>query len=569
MNVDLHYYLSTLTRYSNAYRNSKGIFFGRSLFVLVTSLFFTAGLHGQECVATGKIVYERWDNVIGNEVQALLDNPRYPDSPNVQELLSSFDIPRNIGDQYAVIVRGYLCAPESGDYNFYVSGDDHAEIWLSSDTDPSNIERLAYHTGWTFEEQWNKYFTQESDVVTLTGGATYYIEGRFKEGGGGDHFSVGWKTPSNSQISIIPGDVLAHLIGDGADPSGLTINPETLILDEGNTSQIVASVAPIDANQTVTWVSEDPSIATVDGGLVTAVSAGVTTITASTANGEFSGTTEVTVTAVTECSAAGVMAMEIYEGIPSIYTDSIYANANYPDNPAATIPLSDSLHYEYDDLDDGDFGAIVRGYICPPETGEYTFWCKGDHNGDLFLSTDSHPENKRRVAYHNWHVKKFNSWFIYPSQKSEPITLVAGRSYYIEAVVKAGITPEAQDPSGDFPFYISVGWTTPGNIPFQPNEVIPLSVLTPFESVSSTSDPAQVENPLSDVMIYPSVTSGMLNVKNAANANIIAYNISGVVVGDYNILSEDEAIYLDAAPGVYFFTVRKGNSVETIKVIKQ
>lgn len=567
--MNLYYHLSACSNCTDYHRKRKGKFSAMPLLILIVSLFMAPNLFGQDCEATGKIIYERWDGVLGNDVQSLLDSPRYPDTPSVQELLTNFDIPRNIGDQYAVIVRGYLCAPESGDYTFYVAGDDHAEIWLSTDTDPANITRLAYHTGWTYEEQWNKYTTQESDAVSLTAGDTYYIEGRFKEGGGGDHFSVGWKTPGTSQISIIPGDVLAHLIGDGEEPTGITIDLEDLILDEGNSRLITASVSPIDANQAVVWASDDPAVATVDGGLVTAVSAGATTISVTTSNGAFVATATVTVTAASGCAPTGSISMELFEGIPSIYTDSIYADPSYPDNPSSIIALTDSLHYEYEDLDNGDFGAVVRGYICAPETGNYTFWCKGDHNGDLFLSTDRHPENKKRIAYHNWHIKKFNSWFIYPSQKSEPIPLIEGRTYYIESVVKAGITPADVDPSGDFPFYLSVGWTTPGNIPFQPNEVIPLSVLSPFGATTSTNDPDDFENALSNVKIYPLVTRDILNVENAANANIVVYNLSGMVVATYNILSENESIHLDAAPGIYFMAVRKGNSVETIKVIKQ
>lgn len=63
--------------------------------------------------------------------------------------------------------------------------------------------------------------------------------------------------------------------------TGITVNPATLSLIEGETGDLVATVSPKDAdNQTVTWESSDKSIATVSNGKVTAVKAGSTTVTA-------------------------------------------------------------------------------------------------------------------------------------------------------------------------------------------------------------------------------------------------------------------------------------------------
>ena len=55
------------------------------------------------------------------------------------------------------------------------------------------------------------------------------------------------------------------------DPAGVSISRETLELAPGQTGQLTATVTPEDAQQTVTWSSEDTNIATVDAnGLVTA-----------------------------------------------------------------------------------------------------------------------------------------------------------------------------------------------------------------------------------------------------------------------------------------------------------
>jgi uncharacterized protein YjdB len=80
--------------------------------------------------------------------------------------------------------------------------------------------------------------------------------------------------------------------------SGLTLNNNTLTLVQGNTAQLTATVFPSNAtNNTVTWSSSNPAVATVDSlGKVTAVAEGSATITVKTVVGNYSATCDVTVT---------------------------------------------------------------------------------------------------------------------------------------------------------------------------------------------------------------------------------------------------------------------------------
>lgn len=83
--------------------------------------------------------------------------------------------------------------------------------------------------------------------------------------------------------------------------SGITLNPDiNLKIEEGNSSKITATVAPSNAtNNSVKWVSSSPDVATVDdGGNVTALKAGSTTITCTAVDGSgVSAVCPVTVTA--------------------------------------------------------------------------------------------------------------------------------------------------------------------------------------------------------------------------------------------------------------------------------
>ena len=79
--------------------------------------------------------------------------------------------------------------------------------------------------------------------------------------------------------------------------TGVTLDQTSLVLVEGETGTLVATVAPANAtNKSVTWSSNKPSVATVSSsGVVTAVSVGTATITVTTSDGGKKATCTVTV----------------------------------------------------------------------------------------------------------------------------------------------------------------------------------------------------------------------------------------------------------------------------------
>ena len=79
--------------------------------------------------------------------------------------------------------------------------------------------------------------------------------------------------------------------------TGVMLSQTELSLVKGATATLSATVVPADAtNKKVTWRSSNTSIATVENGIVTAVSAGNATITVTTEDGNHTATCEVTVT---------------------------------------------------------------------------------------------------------------------------------------------------------------------------------------------------------------------------------------------------------------------------------
>ena len=258
------------------------------------------------CTGSGTILMERYNGITGTSLSDLFGAPNYPSNPDSTSELNRFEIPTNTGDNYGVRVRGYLCAPETGTYYFWVSGDDQSQLNLSMDTMESNVETIASVPQWSSSREWNKFIEQKSQGIPLEAGQTYYIEAFMKEGAGGDNLAVGWRKPSEGDgtvpTEVLPGSVLSPDLEGTIIPvpvTGVEVSPQTLTLTEGETAMLVATVSPVDAdNPSVSWSSGDNSIATVDAnGLVTAISAGTVSITVTTDEGGFTASSMVTVEA--------------------------------------------------------------------------------------------------------------------------------------------------------------------------------------------------------------------------------------------------------------------------------
>ena len=102
-------------------------------------------------------------------------------------------LPYNYSDNYGTLLKGYLKVPETGKFQFNVTGDDDVRLYLSSDHDPVNTSLIAEVDGWTGTTEHYKYPAQSSVEITLSSNTFYYYELHHKEGGGGDHSNIYWK----------------------------------------------------------------------------------------------------------------------------------------------------------------------------------------------------------------------------------------------------------------------------------------------------------------------------------------------------------------------------------------
>jgi len=165
---------------------------------------------GTLCLATGKILYERWNSITGTAVSNLTSSPKYTKAPDITKDLTIFEAPKDVANNYGCRIRGYICAPQTGNYTFWVAGDDNVELWLSTDDTPANKKKIAYHTSWTDSRVWDKLPSQQSAGIFLVQNKKYYVEALMKEADGGDNLAVGWKLPDATLERPIPGSYLSY-----------------------------------------------------------------------------------------------------------------------------------------------------------------------------------------------------------------------------------------------------------------------------------------------------------------------------------------------------------------------
>ena len=117
--------------------------------------------------------------------------------------------------------------------------------------------------------------------------------------------------------------------------TGITLDQTSGTLTEGDTVTLTATVSPDNATyKTVTWETSNSAVATVADGVVTALKAGTATITARTADGNFSATYTLTVAKVQYSVTLNLDNVSIDNSVASVdagssYTATLSVSENY------------------------------------------------------------------------------------------------------------------------------------------------------------------------------------------------------------------------------------------------
>lgn len=197
----------------------------------------------------------------GTTIPDLINNPKYPDSPDQVNYKTTLEGPINTYDNYGTRLTGWLVPPLDGEYVFYFCSDDQGQFSLSPDENPANLVVIAREPGWSAARTWTgpggsgDRGDPPANVSTqmLAAARFYAFEAISKEGGGGDNTGVAWQLPGGTVPIIgtpgIPGPFLYSL----ADPQGASVTitqqpqdavvlyrpagtPQTVLLEDFNAS---------------------------------------------------------------------------------------------------------------------------------------------------------------------------------------------------------------------------------------------------------------------------------------------------------------------------------------------
>ena len=175
-------------------------------------------------IVTGGLRWEVYTNVSGSSVGDLPISPNFPDTPDLTNIITSFEQPVDFADNYGARLSGFLLPTVTGNYTFYISSDDQGVLWLSTNEQPANLRLIAAEPVFNDSRAYINGVIQStrgtppfniSTPIPLQAGQRYYVLALMKEGIFGDNFAVAWQPPGGPAVvngsAPIPGANLAYL----------------------------------------------------------------------------------------------------------------------------------------------------------------------------------------------------------------------------------------------------------------------------------------------------------------------------------------------------------------------
>jgi ferric-dicitrate binding protein FerR (iron transport regulator) len=138
--------------------------------------------------------------------------------PDRVEVLADFAAPPDSSDLFVARLSAWIRPNTTGFYEFWIAGDDRAELWLSPDDQRGSSDRICWTSQWTGPEEWDKSPSQKSALIHLEAGRKYYIQALHSDRMGGDFVAVAWRSPG-ARREPLGNRVLTPFVPEGADPA--------------------------------------------------------------------------------------------------------------------------------------------------------------------------------------------------------------------------------------------------------------------------------------------------------------------------------------------------------------
>ena len=253
-------------------------------------------------------------------------------------------------------------------------------------------------------------------------------------------------------------------------------------------------------------------------------------------NGASAASTAVNITVPGRGS--GTVLHQTWTGIGGNAVTDLTGNAAFPNSPNVqdAVSLFEGPTNGGDTADPTTFsyGSRIIGYLYPPVTGAYTFWIASDDNSELWLSTDSNPVNRVKIAtVPQWTgPREWTKFTAAGEQQSVPVTLTAGQIYFIEALQKEG-------GGGD---NFAVGWSIP-------------------------TSPATLERPILGVHLSPPTLPPTVGPPAGSYSGPVTVHLAEAIPGLTIHYTTDGSTPTAASPTYTTPFVVPGNATTTVKAV--
>lgn len=401
----------------------------------------------------GLLSRDIWRDLPDRDVETLTSQPTFPSEPATTSFVDSFEplAENNAGARY----HGILQVPETGEYTFWIVGDDRAELWLGTDETPYSRRRIAHGFMPNKDNEFDEFSEQQSAPVLLENGQSYHFEVLYRNLIFNRNLAVAWSRDGGER-TLLPFSALLSpaLQANDSNQNLLQDSWEQTYgfpdLQEAPTLELAQEFGPYAdpdqdyiPNYLESFLGTNPFLPeSVDGAL---------TYEQWFETGYFS-------------------LLDAQEQEDGIYV----APHSFSLLEASTTGRVDrGRHYHR-----------LRGYLVAPKTGSYRFWISGSMAVDLWLSKSSDKYSKERIAGlspEEGHVGgvRWGSadlrWDTFVNQFTKLIHLEEGEAYFVEML-------SVNEGGGNS--HISLAWAPPG----ESRAPVPVSALRSYHQVPEDQD---------------------------------------------------------------------------------
>lgn len=271
-----------------------------------------------------------------------------------------------VNENFSARWEGFIEAPATGDYLFYTSTDDGVKLSI-------NGEIIVYdNTSHTETE-----FTS-SKAIHMVAGNRYPIKMEFWDGGGSAAARLKWSNNKGFTKQLVASKYLY--------PSGINLTANNIKFLTSGGTEVIGLTADNDWVASIANASNWVTVSPVNGTASDEISIQVEPLTTLTAR-----TTNITFTSAGKTQNLAINQYPVSEnGVKASYFNVTSFTAMATATPVLTRTDSE-INFSWTGSPatgiNENFSARWEGYVSPPETGSYTFFCGADDGVRLFVNS--------------------------------------------------------------------------------------------------------------------------------------------------------------------------------------